>query len=91
MSGSGAVQVAISNNTITVGAADASTSSKGVVKVGSNISVDSGTISVNANNITSALGYTPPQVNTVYEFKGGTNGFSITPTGGESQTVPVVP
>lgn len=91
MSGSGAVQVAISNNTITVGAADASTSSKGVVKVGSNISVNSGTISVNANNITNALGYTPPQVNTVYEFKGGTNGFSITPTGGESQTVPVVP
>lgn len=91
MSGSDAVQVAISNNTIIVGAADASTSSKGVVKVGSNISVDSGTISVNANNITNALGYTPPQVNTVYEFKGGTNGFSITPTGGESQTVPVVP
>ena len=91
ISGSGAVQVAISNNAITVGATDASTSSKGVVKVGSNISVNSGTISVSANNITNALGYTPPQVNTVYEFKGGTNGFSITPTGGESQTVPVVP
>lgn len=39
---------------------DATTSQKGVVKVGSNITVSSGTISLTKSNVTNALGYTPP-------------------------------
>lgn len=35
----------------------------GGVKVGNNISVTSGTISVTKNNVTSALGYTPATTN----------------------------
>lgn len=38
----------------------------GGVKIGSNISVTSGTISLTKNNVTSALGYTPPTSDTVY-------------------------
>lgn len=38
----------------------------GGVKVGSNITVSSGTISVTKSNVTSALGYTPPTTNTTY-------------------------
>lgn len=44
----------------------ASTSSFGVVKVGSNLSVSSGTLSLTKDNVTSALGYTPPTKDTVY-------------------------
>jgi hypothetical protein len=38
----------------------------GGVKIGSNISVNSGTISLTKSNVTSALGYTPPTTNTTY-------------------------
>lgn len=40
---------------------DASSSTKGGVKVGSNITVSSGTISLSKTNVTNALGYTPPK------------------------------
>ena len=45
--------------TITGDIADASNDAKGVVKVGDNISVNDGTISLSKENVTSALGYTP--------------------------------
>lgn len=45
---------------------DASTTTKGGVKVGSNITVDTGTISLTADNVTGALGYTPPTHDTHY-------------------------
>lgn len=38
----------------------------GGVKVGSNITVSSGTISLTKANVTAALGYTPPTTNTTY-------------------------
>lgn len=44
----------------------ATSSVLGGVKVGSNISVSSGTISLTKANVTSALGYTPPTTNTTY-------------------------
>ena len=44
----------------------ATSSTLGGVKVGSNITVSSGTISLTKANITSALGYTPPTTNTTY-------------------------
>lgn len=44
----------------------ATSSTLGGVKVGSNISVSSGTISLTKDNVTSALGYTPPTTNTTY-------------------------
>ena len=44
----------------------ATTSVLGGVKIGSNISVSSGTISLSKSNVTSALGYTPPTTNTTY-------------------------
>ena len=44
----------------------ATSSNLGGVKIGSNISVNDGTISITKNNVTSALGYTPPTVNTTY-------------------------
>lgn len=45
---------------------DATSTVKGGVKVGSNITVSSGTISLTKANVTSALGYTPPTSNTTY-------------------------
>lgn len=45
---------------------DATTTTKGGVKVGSNITVDTGTISLTADNVTGALGYTPPTHDTHY-------------------------
>lgn len=45
--------------TITGNIADASNNAKGVVKVGDNISINGGTISLSKDNVTSALGYTP--------------------------------
>lgn len=45
----------------------ASSTVLGGVKVGSNISVSDGTISLNKSNVTSALGYTPPTSDTVYD------------------------
>lgn len=44
----------------------ASSTVLGGVKVGNNISVSDGTISLNKSNVTSALGYTPPVSDTVY-------------------------
>lgn len=45
---------------------NATTSVKGGVIIGSNITVSSGTISLTKANVTSALGYTPPTTNTTY-------------------------
>lgn len=44
----------------------ATSSALGGVKIGSNISVSSGTISLSKANVTNALGYTPPTTNTTY-------------------------
>lgn len=44
----------------------ATSSVLGGVKVGSNITVSSGTISLTKDNVTTALGYTPPTTNTTY-------------------------
>ena len=44
----------------------ASSSTLGGVKIGSNITNSSGTISLSKSNVTSALGYTPPTTNTTY-------------------------
>lgn len=68
---------------------DATASVKGGVKIGSNITVSSGTISLTKANVTSALGYTPPTSNTTYSnMKGattsaaGTNGLVPAPAVG---------
>lgn len=45
---------------------NATSSTLGGVKVGSNISVSDGTISLAKSNVTSALGYTPPASDTTY-------------------------
>ena len=45
---------------------EATTSTLGLVKIGSNITVSSGTISLTKSNVTTALGYTPPTTNTTY-------------------------
>lgn len=45
---------------------NATSSTLGGVKIGSNISVSSGTISITKSNVTSALGYTPPVSDTTY-------------------------
>ena len=39
-----------------------STSAKGILKVGSNLTVSSGTLSLSKANVTAALGYTPPNM-----------------------------
>lgn len=44
----------------------ATSSTLGGVKIGSNITVSSGTISLTKSNVTTALGYTPPTTNTTY-------------------------
>ena len=52
---------------------EATSSVLGGVKVGSNITVSSGTISITKANVTAALGYTPPTTNTTYSvFTGAT-------------------
>lgn len=45
---------------------NATSSTLGGVKIGSNISVADGTISITKSNVTSALGYTPPASDTTY-------------------------
>lgn len=45
---------------------NATSSTLGGVKIGSNITVSSGTISLTKANVTNALGYTPPTTNTTY-------------------------
>ena len=49
---------------------DATTSAKGGVKVGSNLTISSGTLSLTKDNVTAALGYTPPTTNTTYNTMG---------------------
>ena len=44
----------------------ASSSTLGGVKIGSNISISNGIISISKDNVTAALGYTPPTTNTTY-------------------------
>lgn len=44
----------------------ASSTTLGGVKIGSNITVSSGTISLTKSNVVNALGYTPPTTNTTY-------------------------
>jgi hypothetical protein len=71
----------------------ASSSTLGGVKIGSNITVSSGTISLTKANVTTALGYTPPTSdnNTTYTFASGdSNGqIKVTPSGGSAQNVSV--
>ena len=55
---------ASSGSTYTLPAATGST--LGGVKIGSNITVSSGTISISKTNVTNALGYTPPTTDTKY-------------------------
>ena len=63
---------------------NATSSTLGGVKIGSNITVSSGTISLTKANVTAALGYTPPTTNTTYDdFVGATSS-----EGGESGLVP---
>lgn len=55
-----------SDTTYTLPAATSST--LGGVKIGSNITNSSGTISLTKANVTAALGYTPPTTNTTYDI-----------------------
>ena len=68
----------------------ATSSTLGLVKVGSNITNSSGTISLTKDNVTAALGYTPPTTNTTYsDMKGatasaaGSNGLVPAPAAGK--------
>ena len=71
-SGSGASLTALNASNISSGTVAsarlpaATTSGMGAVKIGSNITVSSGTISLTKSNVTTALGYTPPTTNTTY-------------------------
>lgn len=49
----------------------ASSSTLGGVKIGGNITISSGTISLTKTNVTTALGYTPPTTNTTYSASTG--------------------
>lgn len=49
----------------------ATSSTLGGVKIGSNITVNSGTISITKANVTNALGYTPPMTDTKYTLPTG--------------------
>ena len=70
----------------------ASASTLGGVKIGSNITLSSGTISLTKANVTAALGYTPPtqDTNTWIAFKGatttaaGTAGYAPAPSAGNA-------
>ena len=54
----------------------ATSSTIGGVKIGNNITVSDGTISLTKGNVVNALGYTPPtaDTNTTYTFTNGTDG-----------------
>ena len=56
----------------------ASSTTLGGVKVGGNISLSDGTISLTKQNVTSALGYTPPTTDTNYVYYGPTQPTSST-------------
>ena len=58
------VNVPWTDNNTTYSAA--TSSALGLVKIGSNITNSSGTISITKDNVTAALGYTPPTTNTTY-------------------------
>lgn len=58
--------VAAGANNYTYTLPAATSSALGGVKIGDNISNSSGTISLTKENVTSALGYTPPTTNTTY-------------------------
>ena len=58
--------IATGANNYTYTLPNATSSVLGGVKIGSNITVSSGTISLTKSNVTSALGYTPPTTNTTY-------------------------
>ena len=60
-----------SSSTYTLPAATSST--LGGVKIGSNITVNSGTISLSKTNVTTALGYTPPTTDTKYTLPNATS------------------
>ncbi len=60
-----------SSSTYTLPAATSST--LGGVKIGSNITVSSGTISLSKSNVTTALGYTPPTTDTKYTLPNATS------------------
>ena len=51
----------------------ATSSTLGGVKIGSNITVNSGTISISKTNVTNALGYTPPTTDTKYTLPNATS------------------
>lgn len=82
ISGSGATKVTTdTSGNIVISSTDtnttysaATTSTLGLVRVGSNITNSSGSISLTKENVTSALGYTPPTTNTTYStfVKSGT-------------------
>lgn len=81
----------ITTQDTTYGAATSST--LGLVKVGTNITNSSGTISLTKANVTSALGYTPPTTDTTYSaFVGasasadGSNGLVPTPVKGKQDS-----
>lgn len=85
------VATGANNYTYTLPAATSSV--LGGVKIGSNITVSSGTISLTKSNVTTALGYTPPtsNTNTTYTFAtGDSNGqIKVTPSGGSAQNISV--
>lgn len=58
--------IATGANNYTYTLPNATSSVLGGVKIGSNISISSGTISLTKANVTAALGYTPPTTNTTY-------------------------
>lgn len=58
--------IAANANNYTYTLPSATSSTLGGVKIGSNITVSSGIISLTKANVTSALGYTPPTTNTTY-------------------------
>ena len=58
---------------------NATSTALGGVKVGSNITVNSGTISLTKSNVTSALGYTPPTSDTNTTYSAG-SGLSLSGT-----------
>ena len=62
------------DNKFSINAATSSTI--GGVKIGNNITVSDGTISLTKGNVVNALGYTPPtaDTNTTYTFTNGTDG-----------------
>ena len=82
----------IANNANNYTLPTASASTLGGVKIGSNITNSSGTLSLTKTNITDALGYTPPtqDTNTWIAFKGattttaGTAGYAPAPSAGNS-------